>query len=264
VNLPEIVEEHGRLVLKTAYRILKNWEDAQDAAQEVFLRIHRSDAGFDESRELGPWLYRITVNVALDQYRRKRPNVAIEGGFEAEDANPGPEESALLEQQRGILHAAIEQLPRQQRAAILLREIEGLSTDEVARQLGSTAATVRSQVSLGKARLRRILLASAALGAIVVMSVLGVRTWLRVSAIEWPPLMSPVAQLPPAPVDPALDPPPSRSGRAPRPRQQPVVSGPTSPVQAAPAGVIRLVTADETVVIYWLTDDPQPRKGEEE
>src|SRR5262245_45771466 len=73
----QMMREHDRQVYRVALRILGNIEDAQDAAQEVFLRLHRSLNRIDEDRALGAWLYRVTVNVCTDLLRGRRAIVPI-------------------------------------------------------------------------------------------------------------------------------------------------------------------------------------------
>ncbi len=143
---------HERRVFLTALRMLGRVEDAQDAAQEVFLRLHKHLRRFDDGREFAPWLYRMTVNACRD-IAKARPREEqldeIERGYVADPAV----EIGRGEQKRTVA-AGLRTLAEKERAAIVLREIEGLSTKEVARILGSSEVTVRSQVSTGRQKLR--------------------------------------------------------------------------------------------------------------
>jgi RNA polymerase sigma-70 factor (ECF subfamily) len=150
------------MVLRTALRLLGNREAAQDAAQEAFLRLHRYLRRFDESRELGPWLYRIVVNVCRDLGRRRgsAPLVALDAVPAAaraatEDGARALDEAIERSRQRSLVQAALLTLPERERAAIVLRDIEGLPTAEVARILGSSEGTVRSQISTGRLKIKR-------------------------------------------------------------------------------------------------------------
>lgn len=143
---------HERLVLRTALRMLGRLEDAQDAAQEVFMKLHRHMDRIDAGRGVESWLYRTTMNVCFDHLRRRRPAEPIE--WEPPVAAPQHLEMER-DQRRRLMHEALASLPEKERAAVILREIEGLETAEVARVLGSSEATVRSQVSMGRARLKR-------------------------------------------------------------------------------------------------------------
>lgn len=156
VDAPEsfeaIVMRYERQVLMTALRLLNgDLEDARDAAQQSFLRLHRHWQRFDESRPVGPWLYRITVNVCRDiaRARAARPMLALEHARNAACEPAG--DSAL------IVAEALASLPEKERAAIVLRDIEGLSTKEVARILGSSEGTVRSQISHARLKIRKYL-----------------------------------------------------------------------------------------------------------
>lgn len=239
MDIGQAIEEQERLVLRTAYRLLGRWEDARDAAQEVFLKLHRSADRFDPDRPLGPWLHRVTVNTCRDAYRRGRVSEEL---LEARSEGRDPEDLAMLEQQRRLLHAALEQLPERERLAIVLREIEGLSTEEVAGRLGSSVETVRSQISTGRAKLRRILAGMAVAGVGLMVWML----WPRRMALEPPAAV--VAQMPKAPLQPA--------DRASVPARRPrtLTAGKSEPL------VIKLVTEDESIVIYWT----ESKKGEEE
>ncbi len=152
-----LVERHERMVLRTGLRLLGRLDLAQDAAQEAFLRLHRHLARFDSSRELGPWLYRIVVNVCRDLSRRQRwPRLL--GLEEAKDVRSHDEaalENAVVRnEQRRLVQAALRALSPKEREAIVLRDLEGLSTSEVARVLGSSEGTVRSQISTGRLKIK--------------------------------------------------------------------------------------------------------------
>jgi RNA polymerase sigma-70 factor, ECF subfamily len=159
----ELVGCHERMVLRTALRLLGAIDRAQDAAQETFLRMHRYLGRFDESRELGPWLYRTVVNVCHDLARRSPPSrhISIEELREAEHPTTrgGPDAIDALEreQQRQLVQEALMTLPRKERAAIVLRDIEGRSTSDVARILGSSEGTVRSQISTARVKIKRFI-----------------------------------------------------------------------------------------------------------
>jgi RNA polymerase sigma-70 factor (ECF subfamily) len=137
-------------VLRTAWRILGSLEDAKDASQEVFLRLHKHLAAIDH-RTVHSWLYRTTLNVCFDALRRRRPEGELD--FEPESADDPAREVDMNDRKR-LLERAIRRLPERERAVLVLREIEGLETAEVAEILGISEVTVRSQVSMAKSRLR--------------------------------------------------------------------------------------------------------------
>jgi RNA polymerase sigma-70 factor (ECF subfamily) len=153
-----IVRRHERLVLSTAQRMLGNGEDAKDAAQELFLRLHRNLHDFKEQRELLPWLYRMTVNVCLDVLRKRKTYGLKDAGLEyTVDGRPNPEEELETSRRRELLMTALLQLSPKERAAIVLRDIEGCTTAEVATILESSEATVRSQISTGRTKIKAFL-----------------------------------------------------------------------------------------------------------
>ena len=146
--------QHERLVLRTALRMLGRLEDAQDAAQEVFMKLYRHIGEIELERGVESWLYRTTMNACFDQLRRRKPMESIEW----DPPVPAAQHSDMeRDQRRQLVIEALKSLPEKERAAVILRSIEGLETAEVAQILGSSEATVRSQASMGKARLKRYL-----------------------------------------------------------------------------------------------------------
>jgi RNA polymerase sigma-70 factor (ECF subfamily) len=134
---------------------LGNEDDAADVAQEVLLKLYRNLASVDEDRELAPWLYRVTVNSANDLLRQRRPSGSVDDVLVISSA-PTPEQELAAAQRRQVAKRALTLLPAKERAAVVLRDIEGLSTAEVASALGTTETTVRSQISSARVKLKRI------------------------------------------------------------------------------------------------------------
>jgi RNA polymerase sigma-70 factor (ECF subfamily) len=157
----QIITAHQQRVIGVAWRMLGNQDDARDAAQETFLRVYKHLNKFDPTQEFAAWLYRIAVNVCHDLVRkRNRGNpVSLEAEIEAgRFAEPSPhntERSAMHAQERKIIARALATLSEKERAAIILRDLEGLPTEEVARILGSTPTTVRSQISTGRVKIKQ-------------------------------------------------------------------------------------------------------------
>ena len=152
----ELILCFERRVFMTAWRLLGSKEDAQDAAQEVFLRLYRHLRRVDPKRPLLPWLYRITVNVCHDVHRKRRWSNTLA----AEEADPAtlvsdPAGEITRAEQKRVIAEALKTLTEKERAAIILRDIEGLSTAEVASTLGSSETTVRSQISTGRVKIRK-------------------------------------------------------------------------------------------------------------
>jgi len=148
-----LMRRHERLVLATAYRLAGNLEDSQDAAQEVFLRLYRN-LGKIESGNLAAWLYRVTVNVCHDARRRRPSSVPMEEVPEFAAAGADPHRSLDEAERRALVLRSLRTLSEKERAALVLRDLEGLSTAEVAGVLGSSVATVRSQISKARLKMR--------------------------------------------------------------------------------------------------------------
>ena len=153
-----------RKVVATAWRFLGEREDARDAAQEVYMRAYKYLGRFRAGEDFEAWLYGITVNVCRDAARRRGAAgggrlARVEfgdalAGFENLSAAPDAERDTLVSQQRALLRRALATLPAKERAALVLRDMEGRSTEEVARLLNSRPVTVRSQVSAARTKLR--------------------------------------------------------------------------------------------------------------
>ena len=159
----ELIDCHQRKVLSTAWRMLGNREDAHDAAQEVFLRVHKYLSAFRSDQDFGAWLYRIVVNVCRDHIR-KRGAVHQFASFESEReagaleslaSDEDVEANAIKSQQRAMIVEALNTLSTKERAALVLRDLEGLSTEEVARVLGSSQITVRTQICSARAKIKQ-------------------------------------------------------------------------------------------------------------
>ncbi len=146
-----LMQAHEKLVLRTALRIAGNLEDAQDVSQEVFLRLYRHLDRIEAELGVPSWLYRTTVNACFDLLRRRKPVEPIVWEPPVAASQYAEQEK---EQRRRIIAEGLKTLSERERAAVVLREIEGLATSEVARILGVAEETVRSQISTGRAKLR--------------------------------------------------------------------------------------------------------------
>lgn len=160
----EILIRYQRQVLGTAVRLLGNIDDASDAAQEVFLKLYKYLHKFDEEKEFLPWLYRMTVNVCRDISRKRGPIVSASleqeqesGALDNLASRHNIESEIAVAQERSRLAEALATLSEKERAAIVLRDIEGLETKEVARLLGTSQATVRSQISQARVKIKKYL-----------------------------------------------------------------------------------------------------------
>lgn len=140
-------------VLAVAWRMLGDREQARDAAQEIYLRIFRSLDRFRLGEDFHGWCYRITVNVCLDHLKARGP-AAPELMDLPDPCHVHPEEGILQDQRRALVRRALTTLTPAERAALVLRDMEGLPTEQVAQTLGIRAVTVRSQVSSARSKLQ--------------------------------------------------------------------------------------------------------------
>lgn len=159
----EIVRAHEKVVYHMALQTLGNREDAEDAAQDVFLKAYTSLKSFRGESKISVWLYRITSNVCIDMLRRRKDVTSLSGD---EDDILGemelPDESfdpAVIAQRRDLqenLRAALQHLPRDQREAFLLRVVAEQSYDEIAQTLGLDLGTVKSRIFRARKKLCEI------------------------------------------------------------------------------------------------------------
>ena len=165
-----LVSAYEGKIYNLALRYLGNREDAMDASQEVFLRVFRFLPGFQEESGFSTWIYRIGVNVCKDMLvkRNKRNELSLELPDNEDDyrtvevADERYDPQAIVEQSdlRESLASAIAELPQQQREMIVLRDIQGLSYEEIGQVLCLESGTVKSRLSRARENLRKKLLQS--------------------------------------------------------------------------------------------------------
>jgi len=155
-----LVTRYERTLLRLAYRLLGNLAEAQDACQEVLVKFHKYLHALDPERDPSPWLHQLMVNVCRDQGRRRSRirTIPLESAPEASERDPAdPVEELTRERRSQALLRALARLPVKERAALVLRDVEGRSAAEAARLLGSSEPTVRSQACRGRLRLKQLL-----------------------------------------------------------------------------------------------------------
>ena len=146
------------IAFRTAYVIARNASDAEDAAQDGFVKAWRALGRFREGAPFRPWLLQIVANEARNRRRSagRRANLALRAATEelSGGAAPSPEATLLSGEQRGELLAAVDGLPEEQRTVVALRYFLGLSEHEVAETLGVPQGTVKSRTARALERLR--------------------------------------------------------------------------------------------------------------
>ena len=151
---------HERRMYAVALRMCGNTEDAQDCLQEAMLRVYRAISGFKAQSSFSTWLYRITMNTCLDELRRRknRPGTSLddllETGWSPVDEGETPERHTLRREMRRALLECIRELPEDMRAAVVLRDVQGYSYDEIAGMLETNVGTIKSRISRARERLR--------------------------------------------------------------------------------------------------------------
>ncbi len=158
-----LVERYQRRVVGVAMAVVHNQEDALELAQETFVRAYENLAKFESRSSFSTWIYRIAANLAIDFRRREGRHVVLRGEEGASELErlPSTTGDSFQERARGELHerlrAALKELTPEHRAVILLREVEGLSYDEISDVLQCPRGTVMSRLHYARNRLRGIL-----------------------------------------------------------------------------------------------------------
>jgi RNA polymerase sigma-70 factor (ECF subfamily) len=141
----EIVQRHQQAVFRIAYRVLGDVHEAEDAAQEAFLRAYRFIDSFELGRPLGPWLHRITMNISLNRLETSRPPATLDDQ-QAAAAGPDPEVHAVEQDRHERLRIELDHLPPRYRAVIVLRHFEAMTYEEIAKQLRRPVSDVKSDL----------------------------------------------------------------------------------------------------------------------
>ena len=153
-----LVERHQRRIYQLCYRFAGTHEDASDLAQDVFVRAFRGLGGFKGQAAFTTWLYRIAVNVCLNQKAsRTADTVRIDGREIVSDSADHPGETLLREETARQVRAAIACLPPRQRATLILRVYHDLPHDQIARIFGSSVGAVKANFFHALGNLKKLL-----------------------------------------------------------------------------------------------------------
>lgn len=164
-----LVETHQGKVYALAYRMTGNREDAADLTQEAFLNAWRGLASFQSQSAFATWLYRLTSNACIDFLRREKRRSALsitveddaqERQAEIPDLRHSPEQELERQESRQAVRQGLAALSSEHREVLVLRELEGLSYQEIAQQLGLEEGTVKSRIARARMSLREFLLKS--------------------------------------------------------------------------------------------------------
>ncbi len=164
----KLVDRHYEMVYAVAFGILRNREAARDVTQEAFIKAHRELPRFEGKSKFKTWIYRITVNAAIDERRRhKRPMESLDATDASDDDDrapviikdpgAGPAGEAEQSELRSLIFKSLEELSPEHRAILVLREWQGLSYEEIAESLGIETGTVMSRLFYARKKLAEVL-----------------------------------------------------------------------------------------------------------
>ena len=162
----ELVERHKHRVYRTAFAITGNKEDAEEAMQDSFLKVHRHLADFQRASKFSTWLTRIAVNEALQKVRRRKPTVSLDSvrpteddaiPRQLEDWQDNPEKIFSKQQIRAFVESAIQSLSPIHREVFVLRDVQGLSTLETSEALSISLANTKSRLLRARLAMRESL-----------------------------------------------------------------------------------------------------------
>ena len=164
----QLVEKYQRRIYAVTYGLLGNREDALDAVQEAFIKAYKSLDKFKGKSGFYTWMYRIATNAAIDLGRKQSRRGEVEfreeieaaeekGSYPVAQAPESPAEGLMKKELGELIEAAIQQLPEDQRTAVVLREIEGLSYREISKVMKCSQGTVMSRLHYGRKKLQELL-----------------------------------------------------------------------------------------------------------
>ncbi|TCT17244.1 RNA polymerase sigma (SigW) subunit [Melghiribacillus thermohalophilus] len=161
----EIVSFYQNKVFQICYRMLGNSHEAEDAAQETFVRAYMNIHSFDEKRKFSTWLYRIATNLSIDRIRKKKPDCFLDAEIKGSDGltmysqmstdQRLPEEEVESMELQDYIQKQILSLPPKYRSVIVLRYVDELSLQEISEVLDMPIGTVKTRIHRGREALRK-------------------------------------------------------------------------------------------------------------
>lgn len=160
--LKEIFDKYHKKVYSIAYGVVRQREEALDVVQDVFIKLFRSVKNFKGRSNFYTYLYRMVMNTAIDHKRKAgkqfMSSLDVEGSFEPSDEpEKGPEKVLLQKELEERVKLAMDKLPAEQKAALIFRDVEGLSYQEMAEAMGCSIGTVMSRLHYGRKRMQESL-----------------------------------------------------------------------------------------------------------
>lgn len=151
----QLTKSHYSGLFTFARKNLGNYEDAQDAVQTTFIKVHRSLSEFDTRRPFSPWLYRICANVCTDMLRRRKPAESLEDFEYCLVSELAPDEDAERKSRNNEIRKAVSRLPVRYRKIMEMRHYESLDVNEIAERLHAPEGTVKSWLYRARAMLKK-------------------------------------------------------------------------------------------------------------
>ena len=168
----QLVEKYADKAYQIAFGVLGHRQDAEEVAQDVFIRIHRALSSFRGDSEFSTWMYRITINLARNKYRWNKSRGAqknfsmdappegasLEGdgpAFDLPTPKPSPDEQAAFKELETLIAAELENLPEIYREALVMRNMDDMDYNQIADLLGCKLGTIKSRIARAREDLRR-------------------------------------------------------------------------------------------------------------
>ncbi|CEH31488.1 RNA polymerase sigma-70 factor, ECF subfamily [Aneurinibacillus migulanus] len=161
----ELVDLYKDKVYHVSYRMVGNRQEAEDVAQETFLRVYANLDNYDPQYKFSTWIYRIASNLSIDLLRKRKKNLSIDAEISGAegvdwhdrlaDTSKGPEEEVLTDELQGEVQGAIMGLSPKYRAVMLLRYIEDLSLQEISEAVQLPISTIKTRIHRGREALRK-------------------------------------------------------------------------------------------------------------
>lgn len=163
-----LIEKYFKSIYNIAYRMANNQDDASDMTQEIMIKLFKNLGSFKGNSKFSTWVYRVASNTCLDELKKLNRhnhtslNAEYDTGdgevvFEAEDTSPTPDKVAEQRELKQIVASAIAKLNPDHRAVVVLRDIRGLSYEEIARVLNCSEGTVKSRLNRARTSLKEII-----------------------------------------------------------------------------------------------------------
>mgnify|MGYP000989361842 CR=1 FL=1 len=157
----ELISAYEIKIFNYCYRMSGNKHDAEDLAQEIFIKVYKNLKTYKGDSSFSTWLYRVAHNTCIDKYRSIKPNVSLTdalGTYEyAASKETQPDEQLLKKENKELIQSCINSLKPEYRSVIILRDIQNYTYQEIALMLDIPLGTVKSYISRGRQALRELI-----------------------------------------------------------------------------------------------------------